>query len=58
MSSVYNVDTNDIRDSKKIKSAHQDLKIISGQQPIITKAKKSIDRMISFRDNKIINKAS
>ena len=29
-------------DSKKIKSAHQDLKIISGQQPLITKAKKSI----------------
>ena len=31
-----------VGDSKKIKSAHQDLKIISGQQPLITKAKKSI----------------
>ena len=31
-----------VADSKKIKSAHQDLKIISGQQPLITKAKKSI----------------
>ena len=29
-------------DSKKIKSAHSDLRIISGQQPLITKAKKSI----------------
>ena len=31
-----------VGDSKKIKSAHADLKIISGQQPLITKAKKSI----------------
>ena len=29
-------------DSKKIKSAHADLKIIAGQLPLITKAKKSI----------------
>ena len=31
-----------VGDSKKIKSAHADLRIISGQQPLITKAKKSI----------------
>ena len=31
-----------VGDSKKIKSAHEDLRIISGQQPLITKAKKSI----------------
>ena len=31
-----------VGDSKKIKSALQDLKIISGQLPLITKAKKSI----------------
>ena len=31
-----------VGDSKKIKSAFQDLKIISGQLPLITKAKKSI----------------
>tara|TARA_A100001011_G_C14271013_1_gene826985 strand:- start:798 stop:1349 length:552 start_codon:yes stop_codon:yes gene_type:complete len=31
-----------VGDSKKIKSAHQDLKIISGQLPLVTKAKKSI----------------
>ena len=31
-----------VGDSKKIKSAHSDLRIISGQQPLITKAKKSI----------------
>ena len=31
-----------VGDSKKIKSAHEDLKIIAGQLPSITKAKKSI----------------
>ena len=31
-----------VGDSKKIKSAHADLKIIAGQLPLITKAKKSI----------------
>ena len=31
-----------VGDSKKIKSAHSDLKIIAGQLPLITKAKKSI----------------
>ena len=31
-----------VGDSKKIKSAHADLRTISGQQPLITKAKKSI----------------
>ena len=31
-----------VGDSKKIKSAHSDLRTISGQQPLITKAKKSI----------------
>ena len=31
-----------VGDSKLIKSAHADLRIISGQQPLITKAKKSI----------------
>lgn len=31
-----------VGDSKKIKSAFEDLKIISGQLPLITKAKKSI----------------
>ena len=31
-----------VGDSKKIKSAHADLKIIAGQLPAITKAKKSI----------------
>ena len=31
-----------VADSKKIKSAHNDLMLIAGQQPVITKAKKSI----------------
>ena len=31
-----------VGDSKKIKSAHADLKIIAGQLPLITKARKSI----------------
>ncbi|MEM8869850.1 MAG: 50S ribosomal protein L5 [Pseudomonadota bacterium] len=31
-----------VADSKKIKSAHDDLMAISGQKPVITKAKKSI----------------
>ena len=31
-----------VGDSKKIKSAHADLTAIAGQQPVITKAKKSI----------------
>lgn len=31
-----------VGDSKKIKSAHADLMAIAGQQPVITKAKKSI----------------
>jgi len=31
-----------VNDTKKVKSAHADLKAIAGQQPVITKAKKSI----------------
>ncbi len=31
-----------VADSKKIKSAHNDLMLIAGQMPVITKAKKSI----------------
>jgi large subunit ribosomal protein L5 len=31
-----------VGDSKKIKSAHDDLMKIAGQKPVITKAKKSI----------------
>ena len=31
-----------VADSKKIKSAHADMKVIAGQQPVINKARKSI----------------
>jgi large subunit ribosomal protein L5 len=31
-----------VNDTKKVKSAHDDLRMIAGQKPVITKAKKSI----------------
>jgi len=31
-----------VNDTKKVKSAHADLRMIAGQQPVVTKAKKSI----------------
>jgi large subunit ribosomal protein L5 len=31
-----------VNDTKKVKSAHDDLRLIAGQKPVITKAKKSI----------------